>query len=210
MSADAAAAKRRYDSPVRRRQVAETRERIVEAGVEVLRGVSIWNWRVLTARAVAERAGVNERTVYRHFETEKALRDAVLARLESESGVVLDEMSLEGIEEAAARIFAFVSAFPIEPRTQLDETVMAANQRQRDALRGAVAPWVEGWPETEARLAAAMFDVMWSVVSYERLVTDWGLDSDEAIGGIRWVIRLIGQAVRSGSRPTVMGVTPHS
>jgi AcrR family transcriptional regulator len=197
-----APAKRRYDSPVRRQQVAETRERIVEAGTDVLRGASIWNWRVLTARAVAERAGVNERTVYRHFETEKALRDAVLARLEAESGVVLDDMRLEGVEEVAARMFAFVSSFPIEPRTQLDETVMAANQRQRDALRAAVAPWVEGWPATDARVAAAMFDVMWGVVSYERLVTDWDLESDQAIAGIRWVIRLIEQAVRAGSRPT--------
>ena len=196
-----APAKRRYDSPVRRQQVADTRERIVEAGTEVLRGVSIWNWRALTARAVAERAGVNERTVYRHFETEKALRDAVLARLEAESGVVLDGMSLDGIEDVAARLFAFVSSFPIEPRTQLDETVMVANQRQRDALRGAVAPWVEDWPERDARLAAAMFDVMWSVVSYERLVTDWQLDSGDAIAGLRWVIGLITEAVRAGARP---------
>lgn len=198
----AAPAKRRYDSPVRRRQVAETRERIVEAGTEVLRGVSIWNWRALTARAVAERAGVNERTVYRHFETEKALRDAVLARLEAESGVVLEDLSLDGIEDVAARLFAFVSKFPIQPRTQLDETVLAANERQRDALRGAVAPWVEGWSDTDAKLAAAMFDVMWGVVSYERLVTDWELDSEDAIAGIRWVIGLIEQAVRRGSTPT--------
>lgn len=198
-----APAKRRYDSPVRRQQVAETRERIVEAGTEVLRGVSIWNWHVLTARAVAERAGVTERTVYRHFETEKALRDAVLARLEAESGVVLDGLSLETIGDAATRMFEFVSSFPIEPRTQLDETVLAANQRQRDALQSAVAPWVDGWSETDARLAAAMFDVMWGVVSYERLVTDWQLDSDAAIAGLRWVIRLIEQAVRDGSIPSM-------
>ena len=202
MSAEAETVKRRYDSPLRRQQVAETRERIVAAGTEVLRGVSIWNWRALTARAVAERAGVNERTVYRHFETEKALRDAVLARLEAESGVVLDGLTLETVGDAATRLFEFVSSFPIEPRTQLDETVMAANQRQRDALRGAVAPWVEGWSETDARLAAAMFDVMWGVVSYERLVTDWDLDPGQAIAGLRWVIRLIEAAVRAGSRPT--------
>lgn len=198
----AAPAKRRYDSPVRRQQVAETRERIVEAGVEVLRGVAIWNWRALTARAVADRAGITERTVYRHFETEKALRDAVLARLEAESGVVLDGLRLETVGDVATRIFQFVSSFPIEPRTQVDETVMAANQRQRDALRTAVAPWVDGWSETDARLAAAMFDVLWGVVSYERLVTDWGLESDQAIAGIRWVIGLIEQAVRAGSRPS--------
>jgi hypothetical protein len=61
---------------------------------------------------------------------------------------------------------------------------------------------VDGWPETDARLAAAMFDVMWSVVSYERLVTDWHLHPDQAIAGISWVIRLIEAAIRSGERPT--------
>jgi len=57
--------RRRYDSPVRRQQVAETRERIVAAGAELLHGFPIWNWRALTVRAVAERAELNERTVYR-------------------------------------------------------------------------------------------------------------------------------------------------
>ncbi len=35
--------RRRYDSPVRRQQVAETRARIVAAGVELLHGTPSWN-----------------------------------------------------------------------------------------------------------------------------------------------------------------------
>ncbi|HMC38553.1 MAG TPA: TetR/AcrR family transcriptional regulator [Acidimicrobiales bacterium] len=194
--------KRRYDSTLRRRSAAETRDRIVAAGVDVLRGVAIWNWGVLTARTVAARAGISERTVYRHFETEKALRDAVLGRLEAESGVVLGDLELEGVADAAARIFAFVSSFPIQPRTHVDATVMAANVRQRQALEGAVAPWVEGWTETDARLVPALLDVMWSVVSYERLVVDWQLGSDDAVTGLRWAIGLIEDAVRVGRRPS--------
>src|SRR5204862_2508851 len=64
---DAVTERRKYDSPVRRRQAAETRERIIAAGVDILHGFPVWNWRALTVGAVAERAGVNERTVYRHF-----------------------------------------------------------------------------------------------------------------------------------------------
>src|SRR4029077_13587684 len=37
--------RRRYDSPIRRQRAAETRERIVVAGAELLHGFPIWNWR---------------------------------------------------------------------------------------------------------------------------------------------------------------------
>src|SRR5262245_43541623 len=56
-------ARRRYDGTLRRQQAAETRERIVAAGSELLHGSPIRDWRALTVRAVAERAGVNQRTV---------------------------------------------------------------------------------------------------------------------------------------------------
>ena len=78
--------RRRYDSPVRRRRVAETRERIVTAGAELLHGFPIWNWDALTPRAVAEQAGVTERTVYRYFAGERELRDAVMERMEHDGG----------------------------------------------------------------------------------------------------------------------------
>ena len=50
-------------------------------------------------------------------------------------------------------------------------------------------------------IAAAMLDVLWSVVSYERLVADWELDPKEAIRGVTWVIGLIENAIRNGPPP---------
>ena len=72
--------RRRYDGTLRRQQAGETCDRIVAAGSDLLRGSPIRDWRALTIRAVAERAGVNERTVYRHFVNEQGLRDAVMHR----------------------------------------------------------------------------------------------------------------------------------
>ena len=51
-------------------------------------------------------------------------------------------------------------------------------------------------------MAAAMFDVLWSVASYERLVVDWEIDHERAVQGIAWVIGLVEQAVRDGRGPT--------
>jgi AcrR family transcriptional regulator len=193
--------RRRYDSPLRRQRAGETRDRIISAGAALLHGFPIWNWRALTVRAVAERAAVNERTVYRHFSTERELRDAVLRRLEEESGIDMEGLTLGGVQGITARMLEYVSNFPIEPRLVRDQTVAAANERQRAALLAAVAPYTESWPETDRRIAAGVLDVLWSVVSYERLVADWNFDSQEAIRGISWVIGLVEQAIRQQQPP---------
>lgn len=193
--------RRSYDSPVRRQRAAETRERIVAAGAELLHGFPIWNWRALTVRAVAERAGVHERTVYRYFETERELRDAVLLKLEGEAGIDLEGMRLEDLQKVSTQIFEYVASFPIEARTPIDPTVAAANERQREALLNAIAASAPDWPDGDRAIAAATFDVLWSVVSYERLVVDWELEPKDAIKGITWVMGLVEGAIRDGRRP---------
>ena len=201
MTTTPAPARRRYDSTLRRERAAATRARIVTAGAELLRGSSIRDWRAVTMRAVAERAGVNERTVYRHFANERALRDAVMQRFEEEAGVDLAHLPLGAIADVAAHILRFVSTYPIEPRPALDPTLEAANRRRHDALLAAVTEGAPRWSQPDRELAAAMFDALWAVDNYERLVGEWGIDPDRAIRGMTWVIQLVEEAVRAGRRP---------
>jgi AcrR family transcriptional regulator len=196
-----AGTRRRYDSPVRRRRAAETRERIIDAGAGILHDHAVWDFDSLTVRGVAERAGVNERTVYRHFASERALRDAVMTRLEEEAGVELGDLALGDVRELTAQILGYASSFPLDPRAPRDATLLATHQRLREALRAAVADAAEGWTGADQLIAAAMLDVLWSVTSYERLVADWHLDPNDAIRGATWVIGLVEAAIRSGSRP---------
>jgi AcrR family transcriptional regulator len=196
-----ASARRRYDSALRRERAAQTRERIVAAGVQILRRSSIRDWRAMTVRAIAERAGVNERTVYRHFANERALRDSVMQRLEIDAGIDLTQMRLEDIADVTARILRFLGSYPLDPRPPLDPTLADANRRQHEALVGAVAECATRWPAEDRTLAAAMFDVLWAVASYERLVLDWELDSEDSIRAITWVTELVEDAVREGRRP---------
>jgi len=195
-------ARRRYDGTLRRQQAAETRERIVTAGSELLHGSPIRDWRALTVRAVAERAGVNQRTIFRHFANERALRDAVMHRLEEEAGIDLAALQLKDVAEVAARIFKHVSAYPLKPGRQLDPTLSEAGERQRKALLGAVGKRTARWPPADRLVVAAMLDVLWSVASYERLVVNWQLDRNQVIRGITWVIGLVEEAVRTGRRPS--------
>jgi AcrR family transcriptional regulator len=192
---------RAYDSPVRRRQAAETRERIVAAGAAILHDHPVWNFDALTVRKVAEAAGVNERTVYRHFAGERELRDAVLARLEEESGLILEGLDLDDLQSFTERVLEYVSSFPLEPRTPRDPTLMAAHGRLRDTLIAAVAGANSRWPERDRIIAAAVLGVLWSVGSYERLVADWELDPKDAVAGVTWAIGLVEDAIRAGTAP---------
>ena len=201
MSPTDAIAKRRYNNELRRERANETRDRIVAAGADLVRQSSIRDWHGVTIRAVAERAGVNERTVYRHFANERALRDAVMQRLEEAVGIDLTQLRLDDIADAAARILRHVAAYPPDQRPALDPTLAEANNRQHVALLAAVMEHAERWSMADRTLAAAMLDVLWGVSSYERLVRDWNLDTEEAIRGMTWVIRLVEDGIRDGQRP---------
>ena len=193
---------RQYDSPLRRQRAVETRERIVVAACRLLHHSSIRDWRALTIRGVAEQAGVNERTVYRYFGNERGLRDAVMHRLEQEAGIDLEGMRLADIADIAARIFAHVSSYPLKSKPPLDPTLTDADLRQRTALFAALDDWTAEWSESDRDSAAALFDVLWNVATYERLVSEWRMDPDRAIRTVTWAIGLVQDAVRAGRRPT--------
>jgi AcrR family transcriptional regulator len=199
---------RRYDSTLRRERAAQTRERIVTAGADLLQGSSIRDWDGVTIRAVAERAGVNERTVYRHFANERALRDAVIHRLEQEAGIRLEHLQLGDFADVAARIFRLVSAHPISPRPALDPTLADASRRQHEALLNAVIDRAPQWSADDRTTAAAALDVLWSVGAYERLLADWGFDQERAIATVGWVIGLVEAAINEGRRPGAAAQRP--
>jgi len=193
--------RRAYDSPVRRERAAETRERILAAGVAILHEHAVWNWNALTIRGVAQRAGVNERTVYRHFTGERELREAVMARLEHEAGVTPENLRFDDLRAFTARVLGYVSSFPLDPRTTRDPMLMAAHDRLRDALLAAAQEGNPDWPARDRTIAAAVLDVLWSVSSYERLVADWDLEPAEAISAVTWVMGLVEDAIRADRRP---------
>lgn len=192
---------RRYDSSLRRQRAAETKKGIVEAGCRILGSSSIRDWRGLTIRGVADEAGVNERTVYRYFGNERGLRDAVMHRLEQEAGIELEGMQLDDVAGITARILTHVSSYPPQAKPPLDPTLTDAHLRQRNALLGALHDRTAAWPDVDRHAVGALLDVLWSVASYERLVSDWAMDRDEAIRALTWAIGLIRQAVEDGERP---------
>jgi len=187
--------RRRYDNRARQEKAAQTRERIVAAGSDLVHGFESWNWRDLTFKAVAERAGVGERTVYRHFPTERHLHDAVMQRLESEAGVSYENVSLANLAETTARVFAALQRFSVRETFPAppDDAFVSSDQRRRDALMRAVSD--AGGSETRQRVLAGLLDVLWSPASYERLVGSWGLNGADATAAIEWLMAKVVAAI---------------
>jgi AcrR family transcriptional regulator len=192
---------RRYDSPQRQQQSADTRERIIAAGATIAHRLATWDWRKLTFKAVGERAHVAERTVHRYFSTERALHDAILQRLVQESGVRLDQLELADFPAIVVRVFRYLSSFATSAASVDDPGFASLDQQRRAALLGAVERCTRGWSKSEQEMAAAMLDMLWSVPSYERLLSAWNLDAERAIEATTWVIGLIETAIREGRRP---------
>jgi len=192
---------RRYDNSRRREAAALTRSQIIEAGCEVVRESAVRDWGGLTIAAVAERAGVSERTVYRHLGSEAGLRDAVISEIQQQAGIDLEALRIGGVADLAELIFRQVSAFRAVATVELDPTLQAAAVRQRQALTAATAAAAPGWSEDQQRAASAVLDVLWAPAAYERIALDWGLDTEGAIAALRWAVRLVERAIAEGDPP---------
>lgn len=192
---------RRYDSPVRRERFAETRARIVEAGAALVHELGAWDWRAVSVREIAARAGVHERTIHRHFAAERDLRAAVLQHLIDEAGVSVEGLRLADVPPYGRQLFEYLSTFAGPRPRNWDTILLALDQRRRAALFDAVAEAAPDLPADERRLAAAMVDVLWSWSTYKRLTTDWGLTATEAADGATWLVALLSEALKAGRGP---------
>jgi AcrR family transcriptional regulator len=197
--------RRRYDSTLRQERAAQTKERIIDAGAALVHGYSSWNWRKLTIRAVAERAGVHERTVYRHFDSEESLRAAVVARLEHEAGIHPDDVSLDDLRGHVTALFDYLSTFSSSTEPPIDASLADEDRRRKAGLVAAVQAATPSWSDDDRTLVAALIDVLASVAAYRRLVSAWQLDSAEATRAVGWLLELMTTAVQRDEPPPPPG-----
>lgn len=184
--------KRRYRKRRRAAQEDETRQRITEATVDLHGSVGPAR---TTVSAVAERAGVQRGTVYRHFPDEQALFDACsshwlqahpLPDLEQWAGIADHE---ERLRVALDRVYAWYECGEnlLEKTTRDAATVPAL-----EPSMAAFAAWIDAAADVLIRgrglrgrrrkaVRAALAHAL-GFAAWRSLVRQQGLDRDAAIG----------------------------
>lgn len=188
--AAAGASKRRYDNRKHRAKTANTRLRILSAGAELARESDAWAWPKLTFKAVAQRAGIAERTVYRYFPSESDLHGAVMSYLTEQVGVDYSAVTMDSLAATVAHIFETIGSFAAAkdglPRSTA--AVRASGAERRQALLRAVKIDFSDEPANEQTALAATLDILWHPSSHALLTESWGMTSQQATRTITWAI----------------------
>jgi len=191
--------RRRYQSQLRQDQTEQTRTRILKAGSYLAHRLKDWDWSKLTARVVAARANVSERTVYRHFATERELQEAILRRLEEEAGIAYETIKANELLTVTERIYASLPKFAAS--LSVDGTsASVSEQRRQAALLRVLSELAPARSEKEHRMASAVIDLIWTPHFYEHLVVQWKMDSAMATRTAVWAIEMLTKAIRDGEQ----------
>src|ERR1700683_5274716 len=187
-----------YHSPLRRAQAAATRGRVLAGGASLMEAGT-----ELTYSAIARAAGVQERTVYRHFpakaDLEAGLWEWITSRLTHVDfgAATADELiasmrrSFSGFDASAPLIQAMLHS------TQGREVRLRQQPDRRAMFRACVDAAVpEAEPAVRERVAAAL-QVLYSAPSWELLRTFWGMDADQAADTIELAIRSLLAGLRA-------------
>jgi AcrR family transcriptional regulator len=201
-----------YHSPLRESQAAATRERIVEACAALMqRGAD------LTYAAVATGAGVQERTVYRHFprkeDLEGALWDWIVAHITHADFAARDEDQL--VAAMRDSFTGFDAAAPLIQAMLHSPQGLDVRRRQQPTRRAmfeaCVDSAVPGTPPLVRERAAAVLQVLYSAASWDLLRGFWDMDATEAADTIELGIRslLTGLGLHARGQTTGHRSTPH-
>lgn len=157
--------------------------------------------------AVAERAGVSVRTLYRYVGDRDQL-NALAGQLIYEEVFHIHELpqSPEGVatrvSTAGPLLEENIELVRALAQSSTDESVRAkARARWRAAVEDAVSEAVEGLPEKERRAAVAILQLLASSVSWLDLREDGGLGCEEASATLGWAIRTLVADLRARQRP---------
>jgi AcrR family transcriptional regulator len=206
MSADVP---RPYHSPLREEQARQTRDQILDALTVLLTDRRADE---ITTREIADRAGVSQPTVYRHFPDRAALLNGITERInehasESDQG----GYALESIDEVGPRVewlFATSETIPVEMRA---EALLNADPRRfgddtRRHSEEMLALVAAEFPEVGERQhvqLAGLLRCLGSSQSWLRMREEFGVKGDESGPLMRWAIDTIVRAVLAGELPQI-------
>lgn len=192
----------KYESPLREEQKAETRRRILAAAERLMQDAELGE---MTFGAIAREAGVQERTVYRHFATKGDLLDALWEALDPRIGTASFPADERDLVERPRRVFAafddnenLMRAFWSTPQGR--EFRLRVNDQRKASIRKAVSEAVKDLPANEARWITAVAQLLYSGAAWQTMKDYWGFTGEEAGKASSFVLQLMFDAARRRAR----------
>lgn len=161
---------------------AETHMRILDAALEEMRAAELES---LTMAGVARRAGVTERTVFRHFASRDVLIAAVWPRMQARVRSRGFPTTAQALIDTPPHLFpefdkeeglVRASAFSAAGR----EVRQAANPERQKAVRACVRDAFPDIAEPQLTRLAAIVQLIDSAYAWAVMKEYWGLDGTEA------------------------------
>jgi AcrR family transcriptional regulator len=160
----------------------QTRVRIVESAIDLV-GES--GEEPLTIAAVAARAGVTERTVYRHFESRDALIRAVWRRMQSKVASEGFPRTADALLQSPRKLFPRFDAAGKLIRASIHSPAgldirMHSNAERTAAILASVHNALPELDEDALRRRAAIAQLINSAQGWDVLTRFWGMSGEEA------------------------------
>ncbi len=202
---------RKYELKRRAEHQEETRRRIVEATVELHESVGL---AYTTISAIAERAGVERATVYRHFPDERSLFTACTSHY-LEANPPPDPASLQRIADPEERLrLGLDEIYAYHRRTEEMNYKAQRDLPQFPALAEVLAPYLEHWARIgdvlaagwrvrrgDARLMRAAIGHAINFQTWRSLARGEGLDDSEAVELMAAMIRCTARRSEDDNAP---------
>ncbi len=204
---------RKYSSPLRESQANRTRDLILDALTELLADHRVDE--VLT-KQIAERAGVSQPTVYRHFPDRTALVDGLADRVEQKVAARHGSNMPASIEEWVAWAEAAFQATDDHAVEATAEAVLNADprrfsqgsRRRSEELVEAVARSLPELDARDRRRVAALVRTLVSVQTWLRMREEFGIAGADSGSLVSWAIRTLVQEIRNGHLPDAPTTQP--
>lgn len=190
---------RPYRSTLREEQAQATRDRILSAAIDLMQSDED-----ASMDAIAKAAGVERRTVFRHFATREALLTATFQALNDRIGVVVapgdPAALLQAIREGFARLDSFEGAVHMGLHSRAGRDMRLANlPHRRAAFAASLAPLTSGMDPAQKARIEALSHLLYSAAAWEVLKDYGGLTGAEAGETAAWALELLLSAAASAA-----------
>lgn len=203
---------RSYSSPLRESQAQRTRDLILDALTELLAELPADE---ITTREIADRAGVSQPTVYRHFPDRNALLEGLGDRIVAIAAAYGGEDSLATLDDLAAqaaRALALTETHAVEATAEAvlnsdPRRLSKASRARSTELLRVVADSLPDYDERDHVRITALLRNLYSVQTWLRMREEFGIPGDESGPIVAWAMNTLVNEIRAGNFPRATPAT---